>query len=366
MNKGRPMKQTINKISETVSAFFNLVFSSSVQRAAAQTKLTHHIVALNKKSSSMEIINEVSVCLKDILGYRLFAFVVKKEAGVDVWLDPRMYKSSLEAIILKDFNIRSAEDLNYLNHSFEPDEHQEKFTLNTLVHYDLKEENCFARLYMLPQKGMTAFHDEVVRLILQGCAAALSKQIKIENLKDAAVIDPLTGCYNRREFENQLRRHVSTATRHKSNLSMFMFDLDHFKTVNDTHGHLGGDQVLKEVTMLVKENMRRGDVLARYGGEEFIAILPETDKTKAMEMADRLRTKISNLRIPFNNTTIRVTASFGVSELIPNTDVSRIIEDADTMLYKAKLNGRNTVMPGLIKVCSAQEAETSQRDCSSK
>jgi diguanylate cyclase (GGDEF)-like protein len=359
------MKQTINKISETVSAFFNLVFSSSVQRAAAQTKLTHHIVALNKKSSSMEIINEVSVCLKDILGYRLFAFVVKKEAGVDVWLDPRMYKSSLEAIILKDFNIRSAEDLNYLNHSFEPDEHQEKFTLNTLVHYDLKEENCFARLYMLPQKGMTAFHDEVVRLILQGCAAALSKQIKIENLKDAAVIDPLTGCYNRREFENQLHRHVASAGRYNNSLSLFMFDLDHFKKVNDTHGHLGGDQVLKEVTLLIQENMRRGDILARYGGEEFIAILPETDKVKAMELADRLRCKIAALRIPFNNKTIRVTASFGVSELLPNTDTSRLIEDADTMLYKAKLNGRNTVMPGLIKVCAPDASpKADQRDFS--
>jgi diguanylate cyclase (GGDEF)-like protein len=361
------MKQTLEKVNATLSTMLGLVFRSTIQhRAVAHNKLTRHIVALNKKSSSMEIINEVADCLKDILGYRLFAFVVKKEMGLEVWLDPRMYKKSLEDIIITDFDLQTPADLTYLNHRFEPDEHQEDFSLDHLVHYDLKEENCEARLYMMPQKGITKFHNEVVHLLLQGSAAALSKQIKIENLKDAAVIDPLTGCYNRREFENQLRRHVSTATRHKSNLSMFMFDLDHFKTVNDTHGHLGGDQVLKEVTMLVKENMRRGDVLARYGGEEFIAILPETDKTKAMEMADRLRTKISNLRIPFNNTTIRVTASFGVSELIPNTDVSRIIEDADTMLYKAKLNGRNTVMPGLIKVCSAQEAETSQRDCSSK
>ncbi len=360
------MKQTINKISETVSAFFSLVFSSSVQRAAAQTKLTHHIVALNKKSSSMEIINEVADCLKDILGYRLFAFVVKKEAGVDVWLDPRMYKTSLEDIILKDFNIRSSADLNYLNHSFEPDEHQEKFTLDALLHYDLKEENCHARLYMLPQKGMTTFHDEVVRLILQGCATALSKQIKIENLKDAAVIDPLTGCYNRREFETQLHRHVASASRHNNSLSLFMFDLDHFKNVNDTHGHLGGDEVLKEVAHLIKENMRRGDILARYGGEEFIAILPETDKIKAMELADRLRCKIAALRIPYNDNSIRVTASFGVSELEPNTDISRLIEDADNMLYKAKVNGRNTVMPGLIKVCAPESSPkiNDQRDFS--
>ncbi|HCY86685.1 MAG TPA: GGDEF domain-containing protein [Desulfobacteraceae bacterium] len=355
------MKQTISKISDSMSAFFSLVFSSTVQKAAAQSKLTHHIVALNKKSSSTEIINEVSDCLKDILGYRLFAFVVRKEAGVDVWLDPRMYKSSIEAIILKDFNIRSAADLNYLNHNFDPGEHQEKFSLETLVHYDLKEDNCYARLYMMPEKGITKFHDQVVRLILQGCAAALSKQIKIENLKDAAVIDPLTGCYNRREFESQLQRHVASASRHGHNLSAFMFDLDHFKNVNDTYGHLGGDQVLREVARLIKDNMRRGDVLARYGGEEFFAILPETDKVKAMELADRLRAKIASLRIPWNDGNIRVTASFGVAELTPNADISRLIEDADTMLYKAKINGRNTVMPGLIKVCK-DDAFTSLRE----
>ena len=359
------MKQTFDKFSHTLSAIFGLVFGTSIQKAEAHNKLTRHIVALNKKSSSMEIINEVADCLKDILGYRLFAFVVKKEAGVDVWLDPRMYKSSIEDIILKDFHISRSADLNYLNHNFEQGEIQEKFALDTLVHYDLKEDNCYSRLYMMPQKKITPFHDEVVRLILQGCAAALSKQIKIENLKDAAVIDGLTGCYNRREFENQLRGHVAAASRHKNPLSIFMFDLDHFKTINDTHGHLGGDQVLREISFLIRENMRKEDVLARYGGEEFIAILPETDKARAMELADRLRAKIASIRIPFNGKTIRVTASFGVAELQPNTDISRLIEDADTMLYKAKLNGRNTVMPGLIKVC-LPENEThraNEADC---
>ena len=207
---------------------------------------------------------------------------------------------------------------------------------------------------MMPEKGITQFHNEVVNLILQGSATALSMQIKMENLKDAAVLDPLTGCYNRREFETQLRRHAATSARHNSRLSVFMFDLDHFKSVNDTHGHLCGDQVLREVSGLVRESMRQGDILARFGGEEFIAILPETGKAKAMELANRLRSRIAKLRIPFNQATIRVTASFGVAELIPNTDISRVIEDADTMLYKAKRNGRNTVMPGLIKVCPPQ------------
>ena len=361
------MKLTLEKLNNLKSALAGLVFRSSVQhRADTHGKLAHHIVALNKKSSSMEIINGVADCLKEILGYRLFAFVVHKESGLDVWLDPRMYKNALEKILLKDFADLSKEDLTYLNHTFEPDEHHEPMRLDTLVHYDLQEDNCKARLYMMPEKGMTPFHDEVVHLILQGSAAALSKQIKIENLRNAAVIDPLTGCYNRREFENQLRRHAASASRHKHPLSVFMFDLDHFKNVNDTYGHLGGDQVLQEVALLVKENMRQGDILARYGGEEFIAILPETGKAKAMELADRLRSRIAELRIPFNHANIRATASFGVAEFIPNTDITELIKDADTMLYKAKLNGRNTVMPGLIKVCADPEHQVPSKDRSVK
>jgi diguanylate cyclase (GGDEF)-like protein len=350
------MKLNLQKLNDNFSGFFLSIFNSAAKQASTQKKLTRHIVALNKKTSSKEIINEVAVCLKDILGYRLFAFVVKKESGVDVWLDPRMYKKSLEDIILDDFNIKQ-ENLNYLNQTFEPDDIEEEFSLKNLVSYELNEENCYSRLYMLPQKSITPFHDEVVSLILQGCATALSKQIQIENLKDAAVVDPLTGCYNRREFETQINRHIAMASRHKSDLSLFMFDLDYFKRINDTHGHLGGDLVLKEISLLVKDSIRTGDVLARYGGEEFIAILPETDKNKAMELADRLRSKIAGMRIPFNGATIRVTASFGVSELTPNSDMNKIIQDADTMLYKAKVNGRNTVMPGLIKICTPKQEE---------
>jgi diguanylate cyclase (GGDEF)-like protein len=353
------MKPTLQRLSDNFSDFFSVIFNSSAKKASVQKKLTHHIVALNKKSSSKEIINEVAVCLKDILDYRLFAFVVKRKSGVDVWLDPRMYKKSLEDTILEDFNIRQ-EELNYLNQVFELDEIQQEFPLDKLVSYELNEENCYSRLYMLPKKSITPFHDEVVTLILQGCATALSKQIQMENLKDAAVVDPLTGCYNRREFENQIKGHIATASRHKNNLSLFMFDLDHFKRINDTYGHLGGDLVLKEISLLVRDSMRTGDVLARYGGEEFIAILPETEKCRAMELADRLRAKIAGMNIHHNGERIHVTASFGVSELTPNADMNKIIQDADTMLYKAKVNGRNQVMPGLIKICSPMESEKAE------
>jgi len=352
------MSKTLDRFSHRLSAVFGLVFGSSLHRAQAQNKLARHIVALNEKTSSAEIINEVADCLKDILGYRLFAFVNKKNAGVDVWLDPGMYKTSIEEIIIRDFRIEDAKDLTYLNARTDQDMCLEKFSLDSLVHYDHKEENCYSRLYMMPSRPITKFHDDVVSIVLKGCSAALSKQIKIQRLQDAAAIDPLTGCYNRRAFEIQLKGHAAGAGRHRNPLSVFIFDLDHFKSVNDTYGHLGGDAVLKEVSRLVRENIRTEDIFARYGGEEFIAILPETDKPHAIELADRLRQKIAALRIPFNGFTIRVTASFGVAQLDAGNDIVKLVEDADSMLYKAKLNGRNAVMPGLIKVYRDENAQS--------
>ena len=344
------MSKPLYRFSHKLSAVLGLVFGSSMNNIHAQNKLARHIVALNGKTSPAEIINEVAECLKDILGYRLFAFVNKKNAGMDVWLDPRMYKTSIEDIIIRDFQIKDTKDLTYLNIHNDQEECLEKFSLDSLVHYDHKEEHCYSRLYMMPSRPITAFHDDVVGIVLQGCTAALSRQIKIQQLQDAAAIDPLTGCYNRRAFEAQLKGHAAGAGRHGKSLSVFMFDLDHFKSLNDTYGHLGGDEVLKEVSRLVRRNIRAEDILARYGGEEFIAILPETDKARAIELADRLRQKISALRIPFDNRTIRVTASFGVAQLGAGTDILKLVQDADSMLYKAKFNGRNTVMPGLIKV----------------
>jgi diguanylate cyclase (GGDEF)-like protein len=342
------MQQVINKISSRMTAIFSMIFNM-VRKQADHKSLTRHVIALNKKQSAEQIINETAACLKNILNYRLFAFVTSKEDGVDIWLDPRMYKKSLEKIILEDFSLNNRKDLNYLNHTFHPDELEEKFNIDNLVFYEFKEENCYSKIYMLPHRRLF-FNEDLVNLVLQACSAALSRQVKMENLKNAAAIDPLTGCYNRREFINQLKRNIAGAIRHKTNLSLFMFDLDHFKNINDTYGHPAGDKVLKEIASIVQKNMRTDDIFARYGGEEFIAILPETDKIKAMELADRLRNKIEKKIITYKDNTIKITASFGVAQMEKCADMEKIIQDADTMLYKAKLNGRNIVMPGLIKV----------------
>ena len=123
---GKEMKDTLNKISGRMTALFSMIFNMA-QKQADQKTLTHHIIALNKMQTTSQIINEVALCLKNILNYRLFAFVIKKRDGADVWLDPRMYKKSLENIILKDFALQSKEKLNYLNHTSTSDDCEEKW-----------------------------------------------------------------------------------------------------------------------------------------------------------------------------------------------------------------------------------------------
>ncbi|MBF0112983.1 MAG: GGDEF domain-containing protein [Desulfamplus sp.] len=352
------MKVELTRLFEIVPLFFK-----AAARNVAYTKLTKHIMNLNQQNSVQGIINEMALCLKDILNYRLFASVIQRGLDVDVWLDPRMYRKSLESVFIQDFQLTGESQINYLNQTFQDGEREQEFNLENLISYSLYEDNCQGKIYMLPSQNMPEYHDDIVEIIIKSTGVALSKQINIEQLTNAATIDPLTGCYNRREFERQMKKSIANAKREKEPLSIFIFDIDHFKRVNDTYGHQAGDAVLQKVSGIVKDNMRSGDTLSRYGGEEFIAILPSTSKIGAMEIADRLRQKIEKETVITDTGAVNVTASFGISSLNPSykkddsLDMTKLIEYADEMMYKAKLNGRNRVMPGLIHLCQAQEKD---------
>jgi diguanylate cyclase (GGDEF)-like protein len=157
------------------------------------------------------------------------------------------------------------------------------------------------------------------------------------------VQDALTGAYNRKHFAERLASELAYAKRHKAPLSMLIFDLDHFKRVNDSLGHLGGDQVLRTVAALVKRTLRAEDVFARYGGEEFAIIARGTDVDQAFLFAERVRGMVEHARIDFNGNPIPVTVSIGVASLVclaePTAD--GLIAKADERLYAAKRGGRN-------------------------
>jgi diguanylate cyclase (GGDEF)-like protein len=166
-----------------------------------------------------------------------------------------------------------------------------------------------------------------------------------EEIYRLMTFDGLTQIQNKRSFENALEREVSRAHRYGRPLSLVMFDIDHFKRVNDEHGHLAGDAVLRQLASLVSGNIRREDVAARVGGEEFALLLPELALDQARLCAEKLRAIVARTPCRFDDREIPITSSFGVAEL-PLTsppDPKELYRLADERLYAAKRGGRNRV-----------------------
>ena len=173
-----------------------------------------------------------------------------------------------------------------------------------------------------------------------------------EEIKLLSIIDPLTGCYNRGYLTDRIPKEVFRAQRYHRALSIIMCDIDHFKRVNDTHGHQAGDEVLKSFVRLLKRTIRKGeDWVARYGGEEFLIALPETEPQQAVEVAEKIRLAASELQVDFNDESISVTASFGVAgfeagKVPPCLPFETLLDLADQYLYASKEDGRNRVTGG--------------------
>ena len=166
----------------------------------------------------------------------------------------------------------------------------------------------------------------------------------LRRLYESSVLDALTGAFNRKHFTERLTGEIAYARRHKTPLSLIMFDLDHFKRVNDSLGHLGGDHVLRSVAGLVKRTLRAEDVFARYGGEEFAVIARGIDVERAYLFAERIRTTVAAARVEFNRTNVPITVSLGAASLDCCGDAQgneALVAKADERLYAAKRAGRN-------------------------
>jgi diguanylate cyclase (GGDEF)-like protein len=165
-----------------------------------------------------------------------------------------------------------------------------------------------------------------------------------EEIYRMTIIDGLTQVHVKRYLLEALDKEVMRARRHVRDLSFLMLDIDHFKKINDVHGHLAGDYVLKEVARLIQHRIRRDEVLARYGGEEFAIILPETNLEGARALAEGLRERIEQSRFVFQGEIIRVTISIGGALLEDDAVSTDLIGRADEKLYAAKRAGRNRVI----------------------
>ncbi|HEU5072929.1 MAG TPA: GGDEF domain-containing protein [Polyangiaceae bacterium] len=168
----------------------------------------------------------------------------------------------------------------------------------------------------------------------------------LRRLYATSVTDSLTGAHNREHFDTQIEVELSYRRRHDTQLSIVLFDLDHFKQINDTYGHPGGDEVLKAVASCARTQLRTEDVFARYGGEEFAIILRGIDIRGARAMADRLRHTVSQLRVKHDGREIKLTLSGGCAAAAELESVSHtaLLGLADRRLYAAKKAGRNRIV----------------------
>ncbi len=174
---------------------------------------------------------------------------------------------------------------------------------------------------------------------------------KEDHLRVLATTDGLTGLFNRNYFDERFQQEMKRARRYQRPLSLVMFDLDHFKKVNDRFGHGTGDELLRQVAESAAGQLRETDVLARYGGEEFVVLLPELTYGEALGVAEKLRVGIGSCRLDVGDDVLICTASFGVSSLLPeDKDFRNILDRADKGLYQAKAKGRNRVIGRLGKV----------------
>ncbi len=165
-----------------------------------------------------------------------------------------------------------------------------------------------------------------------------------EEIYRLMTVDGLTELHNKRYFNEAIDREASRSRRYQRTFALVLFDIDHFKHINDTYGHLAGDSVLRQLGALVRNRVRRDDVPARTGGEEFAVIVPEVGRDGAMQLAEKLRAAVEASSFRFEGTQIPVTISIGVAEWLPSiADPQELVKLADEKLYDAKRTGRNRV-----------------------
>ncbi|MBW2662710.1 MAG: GGDEF domain-containing protein [Deltaproteobacteria bacterium] len=188
--------------------------------------------------------------------------------------------------------------------------------------------------------------DNVAEKNRQLCIENLNLQSEIKRLKKISFIDAATEIYNKRYLQIRLEEEFARARRYGSSLSSIFIDLDNFKSINDTYGHIIGDRLLKEVASVLESLCRSEDVLVRFGGEEFVILMSDTDDSEAVILAERIRKKVAGHIFFYGDIKISVSASLGVSTINNGdfkyvSDPEQLIRTADKAMYMVKQNGKN-------------------------
>lgn len=208
--------------------------------------------------------------------------------------------------------------------------------------FPLQEKN--RKLGYLVVKGLSAKDKDKLAILGHQFALALRRVKLYQEIEESAITDSLTGVHTRRYFLERFEEELKRSITRKINLSFLMIDVDHFKSFNDKYGHLVGDQILRTIGGIVKDNIREIDIVGRYGGEELTVVLPDTDQDGAQFAAERIRSAVAGENIKAYDANVKVTVSIGVSTFPSDGKlVAELIDKADWALYRAKKKGRNCI-----------------------
>ena len=206
-------------------------------------------------------------------------------------------------------------------------------------------EYMYQNSTIIPLKDTKGNVDHICLIIYDVTEVAVNRlqiQKANEQLRYLSRMDGLTGLLNRKTWETELEEEFLRFARHHHTCSLLIFDIDHFKKINDGYGHPAGDEVIRQTARVLKESIREIDIAGRYGGEEFVVILVDTDAEGALVVAERIRTQMEVNTVTYDNQTIKYTVSLGIAELTTAiSDKTQWIDCADQGLYKAKESGRN-------------------------
>lgn len=250
-------------------------------------------------------------------------YVIGRDASSDLALGRDSVSRRHAVIRQDDSGSWAVEDLGSTNGTFV---NEQRINKQPLFDGDQLRTGDVIFKFLTGENVERAYHEEIFRM---------------------TIMDGLTGVHNKRYFLDFLDREVASASRHGHPLSLVMLDIDHFKQVNDTRGHLCGDAVLKQLAGRIKPRIRREDLFARYGGEEFAAVLGNTSLAGALHFAEAVRYLVGTQPFEFEDQRFAVTVSLGVSCVMGGAELSvvELIKTADENLYKAKHAGRDQVFP---------------------
>ncbi len=192
--------------------------------------------------------------------------------------------------------------------------------------------------------GIRPQDQDKYHILAQQFILGIKRAILYQRVQELAITDGLTGVFTRRHYLGRLEEELSYAKKFNQHFSFLMIDIDHFKRYNDTYGHLVGDAILREISRVIKDNLRQIDLIGRYGGEEFSIILTQTDKGGAKFVAERIRQAVENKLIKVYDEDLKATVSIGVAVFPDDAkEMQDLIEKSDEALYKAKESGRNRI-----------------------